>query len=214
MTNLREALTEYTASRPLPPGKLSFEEFLNWCDEDTWAEWVNGEVIILTPASFSHQIIFCFLDRVMGIFARHNQLGVVLTAPFMVRLPEHLRRGREPDIIFVRQEQLPRFKQTYFDGSPDVIVEIVSPESCIRDREIKYGEYEAAGVREYWLIDPDHRQADFFHLGADGRYHPETPDKEGVFHSAAFSGFRLKPDWLWQDPLPSEIAVLREMGVL
>ncbi|RMF86648.1 MAG: Uma2 family endonuclease, partial [Nitrospinota bacterium] len=38
-------------AKPEVPGKLSYEEFLAWCDEDTWAEWVDGEVILLTPAS-------------------------------------------------------------------------------------------------------------------------------------------------------------------
>ena len=150
----------------------------------------------------------------MSEFARCHQLGLVLDAPFLVRLPEHLRRGREPDIIFVRSEQLSRLKETYFDGSPDVIVEILSPESYIRDRKIKYGEYEAAGVREYWLIDPDRRPAEFFRLGTDGRYHPEAPDEQGVFRSEAFPGFWLKGAWLWQDPLPSIILPLRELGVL
>lgn len=44
------------------------------------------------------------------------------------------------------------------DGTPDLIVEVTSPESLARDRGEKYVEYEAAGVREYWLIDPDRQQ--------------------------------------------------------
>ncbi|HUW65609.1 MAG TPA: Uma2 family endonuclease [Spirochaetia bacterium] len=213
MEDLREALAEYAASRPQPPGKLSFEAFLEWCDEDTWAEWEDGEVIILTPASAVHQDVKGFLNMVMRGFARHHQCGKVLDAPFIVRLPEHLCRAREPDIIFFRQEQLLRLKETYFDGAPDVIVEIVSPESATRDRKIKFNEYQAAGVKEYWLIDPGHRQAEFFRLGPDDRYHPATLDEQGVFRSEAFFGFWLKSEWLWQDPLPLEIDVLREMGV-
>ena len=52
---LREALAEYVVSRPSSPKGVSFEEFLAWGDEDTWAEWVDGEVIVLSPASESHQ---------------------------------------------------------------------------------------------------------------------------------------------------------------
>jgi len=135
MTDVRKALVEYVASRPQPPGKLSFEEFLNWCDKDTWAEWVDGEVIVLTPASLRHQTIKMFLVALMGGFAGYHQCGTVLDPPFLVRLPEHLRCGREPDIIFVSQEQVPRFKDTYFDGVPDVVVEIISTESYTRDRK-------------------------------------------------------------------------------
>jgi len=139
----------------------------------------------------------------MDEFTLHHSSGEVLDAPFPVRLPERLRRGREPDIIFIRREQLPRLKRTHFDGSPDVIVEVVSPESESRDYQEKYEEYEAAGVGEYWLVDPDRRRADFFRLGADGRFHPVTPDEQGVYHSEAFPGFRFHVDWLWRDPLPT-----------
>ena len=93
-------------------------------------------------------------------------------------------------------------------------MEIVSRESFNRDRKDKYREYQAAGVREYWLVDPDHRRAEFFRLGADGQYHPAPPDDQGIFHSEALPGFWLKTDWLWQDPLPDEVDVLRELGVL
>ena len=95
-----------------------------------------------------------------------------------------------------------------------MIVEIVSPENLIRDREVKYREYEAALVPEYWLIDAERRRGEFFRLGAAGQYHPVPPDEQGIFHSEAFPGFWLKTDWLWQDPLPDENDVLGELGVL
>ncbi|MDA8335312.1 MAG: Uma2 family endonuclease [Peptococcaceae bacterium] len=201
MDDLREALAEYAVTQI--PLKMSLEEFWEWGDEDTWAEWVDGEVIVLSPATASHQKIAFFLARVMDTFARHYESGEVLLAPFAVHLPEHLRRVREPDIIFVQREQLSRFKEASFEGGPDVIVEIVSRDSRTRDRKDKYGEYEAAGVREYWLIDPDRRRVDFFRLGAGGRFHREEPDDEGIFHSQALPGFWLNPGLLWQDPLPS-----------
>lgn len=203
MEDLRESLAAYEVCRPQPPEGLSFEEFLRWGDEDTWAEWVDGEVIVLAPASAPHQKVKGFLCAVMRECAHHHHSGAVLDAPFPVRLPERLRRGREPDILFVRREQLPHLKETYFDGSPDVIVEIVSPESRIRDYKIKYTEYEAAGVGEYWLVEPNLRQVIFYRLGTDGRFHPETPDEQGIFRSEAFPGFWLNVGWLWQDPLPS-----------
>ena len=209
---LREALAEYVVSRPSSPKGVSFEEFLAWGDEDTWAEWVDGEVIVLSPASASHQLIKLFLAALMREFAHHHSSGEVLDAPFPVRLPERLRRGREPDIIFIRREQLPRLKRTHFDGSPDVIVEVVSPESESRDYQEKYEEYEAAGVGEYWLVDPDRRRVDFLRLGADGLFHPVATDDQGVYHSEAFPGFRLKVDWLWRDPPPTiEEAYLQEL---
>ncbi|MDA8335971.1 MAG: Uma2 family endonuclease [Peptococcaceae bacterium] len=200
---LQEAMAEYAASRPQPPKGLSFEEFLAWGDEDTWAEWVDGEVIVLAPASAPHQLIKKFLVKIMDEFAHHHQSGEVFDAPFAVHLPRHLRRVREPDILFVRREHLFSLHDNYFEGSPDVIVEVVSPDSRTRDYRDKYGEYEAAGVGEYWLVDPRRRRITFFRLGGDGRFHQETPDDQGVFRSEAFPGFWFNAAWLWRDPLPS-----------
>jgi len=55
MENIRETAPVYEPLKSPPQGKISFEEFLAWCDEDTWAEWEDGEVVILTPAARKHQ---------------------------------------------------------------------------------------------------------------------------------------------------------------
>ena len=51
-----------------PEGKITFEEFLDWCDEDTWAEWVDGEVIMVSPESFEHQDLGSLLETVLRIY--------------------------------------------------------------------------------------------------------------------------------------------------
>ncbi|OAT79856.1 Uma2 family endonuclease [Desulfotomaculum copahuensis] len=216
MDKFKEAVEPYACKplKPLPEGRISFEGFLAWCDEDTWAEWVDGEVVLLTPAALKHQRIARFLLFLLGAYAGKFECGEVLPAPFLVRLPQTLRRGREPDILYVGNEKLPLLKETYLDGAPDLIVEITSPESLTRDREEKYVEYEAAGVREYWLIDPDRQQAEFYRLGSNGRYHLHTADDQGDYHAAVLPGFRLQVNWLWREPLPPGIACLAEMGLI
>src|SRR5215210_236459 len=93
-------------SRRVPPdGKISFEEFLDWCDEDTWAEWVDGEVIMVSPASTEHQNVGSFLEKVLGIFVEAHDLGVIMRAPFVMRIPQR-PSGREPDLLFVSRERL------------------------------------------------------------------------------------------------------------
>ncbi|QGP91900.1 Putative restriction endonuclease [Neomoorella glycerini] len=213
-TAIREAAVTYETGRSLPEGKLTFEEFLAWCDEDTWAEWVDGEVIVLTPAKRKHQDIKGFLYSVIREFLHYKKTGRVFDAPFLVRLPGTLRRGREPDILYVSNEKLPLLKETYMDGPPDLIVEITSPESLARDRGEKYVEYEAAGVQEYWLIDPDRQEAEFYRLGENGRYRTIAPGGKGVYCTEILPGFWLKVDWLWQDPPPSVITCLKEMGIV
>lgn len=196
-----------------PKEKLTYEDFLDWCDEDILAEWVDGEIIMYSPASKRHQDLDDFLVSILRIYTETNGLGMVLSAPFQMKLPEDLP-GREPDLLFVSNANLHRLQETYLDGPADLAVEIISKESINRDREKKFLEYQTAGVPEYWLIDPLSEQAEFNRIGKDNCYHPVLPDAEGIYHSQTVTGFWLKVSWLWQEPLPQVLDVLRELGVL
>ena len=76
-----------------------------------------------------------------------------------------------------------RLQRNFLDGPADLAIEIVSPESMLRDRGTKYGEYEAGGVREYWVLDPETQRADFFVLDASGRYQRAQPDADGIYRA-------------------------------
>jgi len=195
---------------PEPP--VSFEGFLDWCDEDTRAEWVQGEVCVMSPASDRHQDICDFLTSVVRIFAEVKGLGWVRSAPFVMRLGEGAS-GREPDLMFVTSAHLGRLRETYLDGPADLVVEVVSEESIGRDRGEKFVEYEQAGVPEYWLIDPIRRQGEFYRIDEEGHYRLVTPEG-GVYRSEALPGFWLRVEWLWKAPLPRVLDVLRELKVL
>jgi Uma2 family endonuclease len=122
--------------------------------------------------------------------------------------------GREPDILFVAREHLARLKETFLDGPADLVIEILSPESRLRDRGDKRAECEAGGVREYWLIDPERREADFYVLDARGRYRLVEVGPDGIYESPTLAGFRLNLAWLWRDPLPKVLDVARDLGLL
>ena len=184
-----------------PKEKISYEDFLAWCDEDTWAEWVDGDVIMVSPASKRHQRIVRFLISLLDHYVQFENLGEVMPAPFQMKLGPDLP-GREPDLLYVVSAHLDRLKDTYLDGPADMVIEIISKESINRDRGEKFVEYETAGVSEYWLIDPIRQQAEFYRRGPDNHYHPVLPDDQGIYHSEAVEGFWLKISWLWQEPMP------------
>jgi hypothetical protein len=121
------------AKLELPARKLTYEEFLTWCDEDTWAEWVDGEVVVLSPASVRHQQLVDFLVQTLGVYVQAKGLGLLLSAPFQMKTGPDLP-GREPDLLFVARENLGRLKDRYLEGPADLVVEVVSPESRLRDR--------------------------------------------------------------------------------
>jgi len=190
---------------------MTEEEFEAWCDEDVCAEYVDGEVIVHSPVSTRHNRITWFLGRLLQQYVEQHGLGEVLGPELQVRLRPDLRRV--PDLLFVATERLAIVGQTYVDGAPDLIVEIVSPDSVARDWRDKFLEYQAAGVSEYWVIDSAYRRAEFYALGEEGQYHL-LPVEEGVVRSTAVPGFWLRPDWLWQEPLPGVLDTARELGIL
>lgn len=188
----------------------TFEEFIEWVDEDTSAEWVNGTVEFISPASIPHQMIVAFLVQLLGLFVRERHLGMVLAAPLKMKLEQY---GPEPDIVFVAEAHKERWRETYLDGPADLVIEVVSPDSTERDRGRKYVAYEKAGIPEYWLFDPVRKEAYFYRLGEDGRYHAILPEG-GRYTTPLLPGFWLKETWLWDDPLPSPIRLLRDMAVI
>jgi Uma2 family endonuclease len=203
--------TQPQTTAPTNRGYVTFEEYLAQSSDTCICEWVDGEIISMPGASFEHQNLSGFLLTVMRFFVERNDLGIVVTSPFAMKL-ETQRRGREPDILFVGKDRLHLFKKTYLDGAADLAVEIVSPESVGRDRGEKFVEYEAAAIREYWLIDPERKQAEFYRLNSDGFYQLiSTP--EGVFRSEVLPGFFLRVEWFWQENLPT-FQVLKELNLI
>ena len=201
------------AEKLLPARGMSYAEFLDWCDEDTRAEWVDGEVIIVPPTSLAHQTLVGFLLKVLGTYVEQRELGQVIAAPFQMKTGPELP-GREPDLLFIARENLGRLEGVYLDGPADLAIEVVARGSRLRDREEKLAEYEMGGVREYWVIDPEERRADFHVLAADGRYERRRTDEDGVYPSEVIAGFRLREAWLWRKPLPKALSVLKELGVV
>ena len=201
------------AEKLLPARGMSYAEFLDWCDEGTRAEWVDGEVIIVSPASLAHQTLVGFLLKILDTYVEQLELGQVIAAPFQMKTGPELP-GREPDLLFIARENLGRLEGVYLDGPADLAIEVVSPTSRLRDRGEKLAEYEMGGVREYWVIDPEERRADFHVLAADERYERRRTGEDGVYPSEVITGFRLRESWLWQQPLPKALSVLKELGVV
>ena len=104
-------------------------------------------------------------------------------------------------------------KKNHLEGPADLAVEIISPGSRSVDRGEKYSEYEEGGVREYWIIDPLRKKADFFLLGRGGSY-SLAPINNDIFHSRILRGLWLDVNWLWRKPSPSVLAVIKEWKLL
>jgi Uma2 family endonuclease len=191
---------------------MSYEQWLAWTGASTQSEWVDGEAIEFMPASQLHQELLWFLVSLLGWYVRTLNLGKVHGPPFEMRLSE--RVAREPDVLFVARDHLDRLTAQRLLGPADLAVEIISDDSVTRDRIEKRDQYAAAGVPEYWLLDPrpGKKRAEFYRLTNDGIYEAVPPDADGRYHSSPVPGFWLRPAWLWQDPLPDPLTLLAEIA--
>ncbi|HLJ81499.1 MAG TPA: Uma2 family endonuclease [Ktedonobacterales bacterium] len=187
---------------------VTYEAFLDWADEDTHAEWVDGKVIMASPVSLRHQDIVNFLLDILSTYVRIHALGKVADGPFQMKLATS---GREPDLLFVTTEHVDRLQSTYLNGPADLVVEVVPPESVSRDWTTKFAEYQKAGIPEYWVIDSVRNDAAFYQLNEAGQYQRIAPDANGVYTSRIVPGFWLRVAWLWQDSLPQTVPTLLEI---
>ena len=188
--------------------KISYEEFLERIDENPHVEWVDGEIIEMSPIFERHEDLSGFLKPLVRHFAEAYNLGVVRGEPFQMK-PALSLPGRAPDFFFVATAHLDRLRSTYLEGPADLVVEIISPESGARDRGDKFFEYEAAGIPEYWLLDPIREQAEFYQLDPGGIYRPAALDAQGRYQSVVLPGLWLQVSWLWQTPLPPLLSILK-----
>ncbi|MCA9970897.1 MAG: Uma2 family endonuclease [Anaerolineales bacterium] len=183
---------------------MDYETYLATAGESQIMEWKEGEVITYMPPLDVHQDLVQFLSHLLNAFVQTLGLGIVRFAPLEVKLwPDG--PSREPDVLFVSTVNRDRLTAKRFVGGPDLVIEIVSPSSVTADRVDKFREYERAGVREYWLIDPrpHQEQAEFYVLGEDGAYYPAPIAADGVYHATILPGFWLQLDWLRQPELPN-----------
>lgn len=201
-------LAEELCGSPVPGVRMTEREFVDWSYERVDAEWVDGEVILMAPANTDHETLDEWFGRLLGDFVEEGNLGKVLRNVF-VRFARQ-RRRRVPDLLVVTTANLDKVKPTFIDGAPDVAIEIVSPDSRNRDRRDKFLEYQAAGVAEYWIIDPLAGTVDVYVL-VDGKYR-EVALIEGQLRSTVLKGFYLRPAWLFGGARPKVAAVLRELA--
>lgn len=190
---------------------LTYEEFLNWPGENQHIEWVDGEVIAMSPVTREHGCIKLFLVTLISQFATMNDLGEACGMPYNMKTGPNLP-GRSPDVLFVAKANLARMKNEYLDGPADLAVEIISPGSRKIDKEVKFAEYEQGGVKEYWIVDPKLKRVDFYYRDTNGKFTAVSAGDDGIYHSRVLAGFWLEVGWLWRNPLPSFRDVLKAWG--
>lgn len=131
---------------------------------DEWRYEIIGGNIYMSPApSTRHQEIILELAARIRQLVKERQLGKIYIAPIDVIVSD-LASPVQPDILFIATNNLEIVKENFIEGIPDLVIEILSPGNARHDRYIKYRLYAEAGVKEYWIVDPDVCTADVYAL--------------------------------------------------
>ena len=160
---------------PIPAKKkpYTFADVLAW-DESQRVEIIRGEAFLMAPPSIWHQEVSGELFRQLANFLV-GKTCKVYHAPFGVRLferngdwPENVDTMVEPDISVVCDRS--KLDKYGCRGAPDLIIEILSPSTRRHDRLVKLNLYQQAGVREYWIVDPENRSVQVFLPDLNGSF--------------------------------------------
>lgn len=191
-------------TRRLPPVRhelplVPWKEYLRWARTSEFpSEWVDGNIVeVGTQNLRSHFILDYLRDRISPL-TEHGRKGLLMFG-FLMRLPQ-VPSARQPDLMYVAEQRRLRAADTYLDGPADLVVEVVSADSIVRDRRDKLLEYEAGGVTEYWLIDERREEACFYVLGPNGRYREAVISPDGTYASTVLPELHVRVEALWHDP--------------
>ncbi len=161
---------------------FTYADYLTWDDDERW-ELIDGVVYNMSPAPMrKHQKILVKLSRILDVYLDGKPCEVYV-APFDVRFAEKSNDDNntidsvvQPDISVICNEM--KLDDYGCIGSPDLIIEILSPSTAKKDKTVKFKLYEKYGVKEYWVVHPDENIIEIFKLSGDAYLHAEVYGKD------------------------------------
>ncbi|AUD07201.1 Uma2 family endonuclease [Spirosoma pollinicola] len=136
--------------------------FREWLRDDIKAEFINGEVIMHSPVKRRHLDATQNLTTLLRVYVHLHDLGAVDSEKALIGLT---RNDYEPDICYWNNETANSFEDDQMEHpAPDLIVEILSKSTTGRYRGVKFEDYAAHGVQEYWIIDPVRKSVEQYQL--------------------------------------------------
>ncbi|HEX8316417.1 MAG TPA: Uma2 family endonuclease [Flavisolibacter sp.] len=167
-----------------------FREMLFDNDDDNYYEIIDGEMIRKSAPTPMHQRISRKVMVIIDRFISEKKTGEIFQSPIDVYLDEYNKP--QPDLVFVSESKKAIITNDGIVGVPDLIIEIISPTSIIRDRIEKKALYEKMSVPEFWLIDPQYAAIEIYTL-QNNRYEllSAATILEGELKSSLFEGLAI-----------------------
>ena len=173
-SEVKEALPDYNK-------RYTYSDYVTWDDENRW-ELIDGIPYMMSAPNRRHQKLLGNLHAQFWNLLKGKPCEVYI-APFDVRLNADTLDDTvvQPDLLIVCNHSI--LNDAGCAGSPDMLVEILSPSTSRYDRTLKFNTYLKSGIREYWIIDPETKTL-AVHILKDNNYilHPYTNEETVSVH--------------------------------
>ena len=182
---------------PALNGHYTYADYLSWEGPERY-QIIGGTAFLMASPTVVHQAILVELTIQFGTWLRGKPCRV-FTAPLDVRLfPEEDNSDDtvvQPDLLVICDKT--KLGKGSVNGPPDVAVEIVSPSNTKKELWIKFGAYLDAGIREYWVVDPEQKSVQV-HVYEKGHYISSVYKMNETIRSAVLQGFTVELKTLWE----------------
>lgn len=168
--------------------KYTHADLLSFPEDGKRREIIDGDMFVTPAPKLNHQRI---LIRLTEAFLNHlssHPVGELIVSPMDVIFSDF--DVLEPDLIFVLNEHKEILKD-WVRGAPDLVIEILSPTTAARDRGVKLRTYARFGVKEYWIVDPEERAVEVYHLMLEGYELVRTFQQTDTITSSLLPEFAL-----------------------
>jgi Uma2 family endonuclease len=183
----------------------SEEDFYREAGEDSDWEYLDGRIVMHSPASDRHEDLFSFLMVLVRTHADATRSGLVRGSRYPMRLDA--RWSPEPDLLVVRPARRHLLTRSRLEGPADLVIEIASDSDPGLDAREKLPRYREAGIEEIWLVNPFDQTVQV--ETREGQGYVSRTLATGVLASRVLPGFWIEVSWLWADELPSTVECLR-----
>jgi Uma2 family endonuclease len=169
--------------------KYTYADYLKTPDDERY-ELIEGELLMTPSPVMRHQRISRKMLIALDNHVTDNDLGEVFDAPSDVYLDNE--NVVQPDILFVSKERIDIIGEKNIQGSPDLVIEIISESTAYRDLVQKKKLYVRFGVKEYWIVIPEESSVDIFTLKDNAFVLHKSYGKEDILQSPLLKKLKIE----------------------
>jgi Uma2 family endonuclease len=173
---------------------FTYDDWLNLPSDCYKYEVIEGELITLATPWTMHQIVSGNLLYPMSKYVKENKLGIVVHRVDVILSMTNII---QPDIIYISNERSHIITEKNIVKAPDLVIEIISEDTKVRDQTTKKALYGKYGVKEYWIVYPDEKKVEQFLLEDKKLISANTFQKTEELSSKVIDGFTLSTDQIF-----------------